>query len=153
MKTTVEVTVEVEIERPRDVVWEYITEPGTAHEWLDEFVSAELVSEGPPGVGSIVSYTIMPGPRTGTWEMTEWDPPHRLAWDGPPLPSMGGAGRPRGYFELVATGEHSTHLTVCYRPELSGVLVLLRPYIAWWLRKQRRIDQDKLKAILEADER
>ena len=153
MKTTVEVAIEIEIARPREAVWEFIADPARSHEWLEEFVSSHQVSEGPPGVGSVVSYTIKPGPRTGTFEVVEWDPPRRLAWDGPPLRSMGGAARPRGSFELTEAGDGGTRFVATYHPELLGLLVLLRPYLNRWLRRQRRIDAQKLKAILEADGR
>ena len=150
MKTTVEVAIEIDIARPRQAVWEFIADPERLPEWLDEFVSAHKVSDGPPGVGTITSYTIRPGPRTGTTELVEWDPPRRLAWDGPPIASMGGRARPRGHFDLTETGADSTRLVCTFRPELQGVLVLLRPYMSRWLRRQRRIDAQKLKSILEA---
>jgi hypothetical protein len=38
-----------------------------------------------------------------------------------------------------------------YRPELTGTLVLLRPYLKRWLRRQRRADAQTLKALIEAD--
>ena len=150
MKTAIEVSVGIDIARPRAAVWEFLADPARMPEWLDEFVSSELTSDGPPGVGSVVRYTITPGPRTGTFELIEWDPPRRLAWDGPPLRSMGGAARPRGHFELTEAGEGETRLVATYRPELQGVLVLLRPYLARWLRRQRRADAEKLRALLEA---
>jgi uncharacterized protein YndB with AHSA1/START domain len=150
VRTTVEATVEIDIARPREVVWAFVTDPARSPDWIDEFVESHQVSEGDPGVGAVLSYTIEPGPRTGTMEVTEWDPPRRMAFEGPPLRSMGGAGRPRGSFELTERPD-GTHLVCTFRPELLGVLVLLRPYMRRWLRRQRTADALKLKAILEAD--
>ena len=152
MKATVEARVEVDIARPREAVWAFITDPARSPDWIDEFVESHQVSPGEPRVGTVVSYTIEPGPRTGTMEVTEWDPPRRMAFEGPPLRSMGGAGRPRGSFEL-SEGPAGTHLVCTFRPELLGLAVLLTPYMRRWLRRQRAADALKLKAILEADDR
>jgi hypothetical protein len=35
----------------------------------------------------------------------EWEPGHRLVWDGPPLRWHVGAARPRGYFEVAHVGQ------------------------------------------------
>ena len=153
MKTTVELTLEVEIDRPREAVWEFLAEPEHSPQWLEEFVESHRVSAGPPGVGSVFSYTITPGPRTGTAEVVEWDPPRRFAFEGPPLRSMGGGAAPRGFFELTEAGAGTTRLAITFRPVLTGFAVLLKPYVRRWLRRQRRLDLAKLKAILEADDR
>jgi hypothetical protein len=58
--------------------------------------------------------------------------------------------RPRGYFEVLDAGEGHTWLISCYRPESQGGMVLLAPLTKRWLRRQRRIDGDRLKALLEA---
>jgi uncharacterized protein YndB with AHSA1/START domain len=152
VRATVEARVEVDIARPREVVWGFVTDPAHSPDWLDEFVESHQVSEGEPRVGSVVSYTIKPGPRTGTMELTEWDPPRRMAFEGPPLPMMGGTGRPRGSFDLTEHTE-GTHLVCTFQPELAGLPVLLKPYLRRWLRRQRTADAANLKAILESDER
>ena len=71
MRATVEATIEVDIARPRAAVWEFVTDPARSPEWIDEFLDSHLVSAGEPGLGSVVSYTIKPGPRTGTMEVTD----------------------------------------------------------------------------------
>ena len=148
LRTSIEVTVEVEIERPPDAVWSYLADVERIPEWVGEFKAAHEDSDGPTGIGTIVHYTVE-GDRSGTWEVTEWDPPHKVAWDGPPLPWAGGGARPRGSHSLAAAGEGRTLLVSRYEPELIGTPVLLRPYLAWWLRRQRREDAQVLKATLE----
>jgi carbon monoxide dehydrogenase subunit G len=152
VRTTVHVTVEVDIERPREAVWAFVSDITRAPEWIEEFVESHLASGGEPQVGSIVSYTIEPGPRTGTMELTEWDPPRRLAWDGPPLRSMGGGIAPRGSVELSERGAGRTHLVWDVQPALTGLTVLLKPYLQRWARRHRGADAQKLKAMLEADD-
>ncbi len=149
MRTSIEGSVEIEIERPPEVVWSYVTDPQRMPEWLGEFKEAHDESDSPRGVGSVARYTVE-GDRSGTFEIVEWDPPHRMAWDGPPLPWAGGGARPRGSHTLAEAGEGRTLLVSRYEPELIGTLVFLSPYLKWWLRRQRRKDAQTLKANLEA---
>jgi uncharacterized protein YndB with AHSA1/START domain len=153
VRTTARLTAEVDIERPRETVWAFVSDPTRAPEWIEELVESHLVSEGEPRVGSVVSYTITPGPRTGTFELSEWDPPRRMAWDGPPMRMMRGGAEPHGSFELTERGAGATHLVCTFEPAVTGIPVLLKPYLVWWLRRQRGADVQKLKAILEADDR
>jgi hypothetical protein len=44
--------------------------------------------------------------------MVEWEPGHRLAWDGPPCHLSGGAARPRGYFEGPTLGRDAPDSSV-----------------------------------------
>ncbi len=151
MKTQVEVTAEVEIDAPRDAVWAVITDTERLPEWFEEFESAHQESPGPPGPGSVVRYTIRQGHRSGTFEIVEWEPGSKISWNGPPLAWMGGAMRPRGSHELSDAGEGRTRYTGHFRPELSGLQVLLRPYLKRWIRRARRASTLKLKAMVEAD--
>jgi len=148
LKTNIEVTVEVEIDQPIQAVWSYLSDTERIPEWIREFKEAHEEPNGPTGVGTVVHYTVE-GDRSGTFELVEWVPPHRLAWDGPPLPWAGGGARPRGSHDLTKGGEGRTLLVSRYEPELIGTLVLMRPYLKWWLRRQRRKDAQTLKALLE----
>jgi uncharacterized protein YndB with AHSA1/START domain len=149
MRTRIAVAVEVEIGRPQQAVWSYISETERAPEWLEEFTEAhEEEADSPTGVGTVVHYTVK-GDRSGTLEIVEWDPPNKVAWDGPPLPWAGGGTRPRGSHSLTEAGEGRTLLVSRYQPELIGPPVFMRPYLSWWLRRQRRKDAEALKATLE----
>ncbi len=120
VRTSIEVIVEVEIERPPSVVWSFITDAERLPEWFDEFEAAHEESGGPAGVGTVVRYTVAPGHRTGTFETVEWDPPRRVAWDGPPLRWAGGGARPRGSHALAQAGEGRTLFVGHYRPRPSS---------------------------------
>ena len=148
MRTSIEVSVAVEIGRPVEAVWSYLTDTPRMPEWISEFEEAHEETDRPTGVGTVVRYALE-GNRSGTWEVVEWAPPHRYAWDGPPLPWAGGGARPRGSHTLTEAGEGRTLLVTRYEPELIGTLVLLRPYLWWWLRRQRPKDAQVLKAALE----
>src|SRR5919198_258806 len=107
-RTSVDVEIAVEIERSRDEVWAFVSNFERLPEWLEEFEAVVKESEGPIGKGTVFRYTLSPGPRSATFEIVEWDPGRRFAWDGPPLPWRGGASRPRGFFEVIPTGERRT---------------------------------------------
>lgn len=150
MRTSIEEIFEVEIERSPSEVWLFIADVERLPEWFAEFESAHKESDGPTGIGTVVRYTLKPGRRSDTFEIVEWDPPRRLAWDGPPLRSVGGGLRPRGSHELAEAGEGRTLLVSRYHPELSGTQVLLRPYLRRWVRRERRASAQALKALVEA---
>ncbi len=150
MRTSIEVIVEVEIERPPSAVWSFMNDVARLPEWVSEFRAVRQESDGPPGLGAVVRYTLRSGERSGTWEVVEWDPPRRVAWDGPPLRWAGGAARPRGSHDLTQAGEGRTLLVSRYRPELSGAQVLLKPYLQRWLRRERLASAQALKALVEA---
>jgi uncharacterized protein YndB with AHSA1/START domain len=149
VKADIDLTVEIEVDAPREDVWAFISDPNRLPEWFSEFESAEQVSEGPSGLGSIVRYTITPGSRSSAFETVEWEPGSRLSWDGPPLKWMGGGGRPRGSFQLADAGEGRTRFTGHFHPELSGTQVLLLPYLKRWLRRERTASLAKMKALVE----
>lgn len=151
MRTSVDVAIEVEIARPRSAVWSFLSDAERSPEWLDEFVSSRQESEGPPGIGTVVRYTVDPGQRSGTYEIVEWVPEQKLAWDGPALRWAGGGARPRGSFTLTDAGRGKTRLLCRFQPELIGTLVLLRPYLKRWLKRQRSKDVQTLRALLESE--
>src|ERR1700682_4830191 len=149
MRRTIQVKVEVQIARPPEEVWAFISDVERAPEWLEEFHTVVKQSDGPIGQGTVFRYTLEPGHRSSTLQIVEWEPERRLAWDGPPLKWHGGAARPRGYFEVTDTGGGYARLVSCYQPLLTGTMALLAPVMKRWLRKQRLTDTARLKTLLE----
>jgi uncharacterized protein YndB with AHSA1/START domain len=150
LSTSLDVEVAVEIERPVADVWAFVSNAERLPEWLDEFEAVVKESDGPVGKGTVFRYTVSPGHRSATVEVTDWQPERRFAWDGPPLPWLGGGTRPRGSFEVVPIGEDRTRLLTRFQPVLIGTNALMRPYLGRWLRKQREVDIRRLKQLLEA---
>ena len=149
MKTEIDVTVQVEIAASRAAVWTFITDPERLPDWFEEIESAHQESDGPPGLGTVTRYVLQPGHRSGTMEVVEWEPESKLAWDGTAVRGTGGASRPRGSFQLTDAGADRTLFTGRIRPELSGMQVLLRPYLKHWIRRARRDSALKLKGMVE----
>jgi uncharacterized protein YndB with AHSA1/START domain len=150
VKTSIDEIVEVEIDRPLVAVWSFIADFERISEWIEEYTETRKESDGPVGLGTVVRYTLERGNRSATWEIVEWDPPHLMAWDGSPLGWMRGAARPRGSHQLTEIGEGRTRVVSHYRPELSGALVLLKPYLSRWVRRERGKTGQMLKALIEA---
>jgi uncharacterized protein YndB with AHSA1/START domain len=151
VRTSIEAIVEVEIGRARLDVWSFLSDAERMPEWIGELRAVRQESEGALGLGTVVRYTLDPGNRSGTFEIVEWDPPRRLAWEGPPLSWAGGGLRPRGSHELAEAGEGRTLLVSRYHPEVIGMAVLLRPYLKRWLRRERSASAQALKLALEAE--
>lgn len=152
MAKALDVAVEVEIACSQSELWSLVSDLERLPEWIGEFESARKQTDGPTGVGTIMRFTIQPGARSGTLEIVEWDPPHRWAWDGPPLRWAGGAARPRGSHEVSVTPDGRALLTSRFQPVLTGTNALLGPYLKRWLRRQRRADYEALKRRLEGGE-
>ena len=64
MKRTVEVEIEVQIARPSEEVWAFVSDFERLPDWLEEFSEGVTLSDGPLGEGAIFRYTIEPGHRS-----------------------------------------------------------------------------------------
>jgi uncharacterized protein YndB with AHSA1/START domain len=71
----------IEIARPPDEVFSYVTDPSRFAEWQDDVVSGRIQGEGPPGVGTRIITTRRIGRTelTQTQEITEMSPPRSWA--------------------------------------------------------------------------
>lgn len=100
----------VEISRPPEDVFSYVSDVSRFHEWNESLVRARLQGDAPVGVGSRLTQTrrIGRGERTMTMEVTEYNPPRSWAFrgiDGPIRaigkgsvePLEGGAGSSRSF--------------------------------------------------------
>src|SRR5215211_4004572 len=82
----------LEIARPPDQVFSYVTDPSRFSEWQDDVVCVRTAGGRPPGVGSTFTTIRRIGrtERTMTQEITEVNPPRSWAArgvDGPIRPS------------------------------------------------------------------
>ena len=80
--TATDVQQTVEVDAPRERVWELLTDPAELPRWWPD--AAELE----PRVGGRVVLTFGPGDITG--EVTSWEPPARLGftWEASNLPGI-----------------------------------------------------------------
>src|SRR6266540_3458483 len=75
------IVITVEIARPPDEVFSYVTDPSRFAEWQQDIVSGHMDESGMPHKGSRFSTTRRIGraDRTTTSEITEIDPPRTWA--------------------------------------------------------------------------
>ncbi|MET9828240.1 SRPBCC family protein [Streptomyces sp. NPDC006385] len=138
----------IDVDRPPDEVYAYITDPSHLPEWQLSAVSAEQLDEGPVHTGSRVRVTRRIGTRERqmTVEFDELDPPR--SWD---LHGVDGPVRPRthGEIEPLDDGRRS-RVTIDIDFEGHGVGKLLVPLVVRpQIRKELPRDEQLLKDKLE----
>lgn len=142
----------VEIGRPPEVVFPYVTDPAHFGEWQEGVVSG--ATEGPGGVGSLCTMTRKIGgaERTSMSKITEYEPPRRWAIegiDGPiradvrvsvdPVSGGGGSGGPADLSRVTIWLDFHGH----------GFGKLIAPMVRSQARKEVPESCQKLKARLE----
>jgi uncharacterized protein YndB with AHSA1/START domain len=138
----------VEIDRPPQEVFAYVSDMARHPEWQEKLLTATVEGEGPIRVGTRVKQTrrVGGGTRTFTLEVTEHDPPNRLAFRG-----IDGPVRPQGKitFEPLDGGQR-TRYSAQLDFEGRGPGVLFAPLVRRDARKQLPDSLQRLKQKLEA---
>lgn len=138
----------IEISRPPDDVFSYVTDPSALPEWQESLVAIRREDDAPVAAGSRVVMTRRVGPRERemTMELTELTRPSRWVArgvDGPVRAIVNGTIEPLG------NGERS-RVTIALDFEGRGIGKLLVPLV---VRRQARAElprnQQRLKELLE----
>jgi uncharacterized protein YndB with AHSA1/START domain len=139
------VTHSVTIDRPVEVVFDYLADNDNVTRWKKGLVEVRRTSEGPPGVGTTeVHVSEFLGRRSEVGhEITEYEPGRLMAFKttSGPFPAT-------GRFILDGAGG-GTRLTIETEGEAHGVYALLGPLLAWLSKRQLQRDFGLLKARLE----
>jgi uncharacterized protein YndB with AHSA1/START domain len=139
----------IEIARPPEDVFSYVTDPSRLPEWQESVVSVRSEGDAPRAVGSRSVITRRVGRREVpmTVELTEFNPPSSWGLRGIDGPVRGIV---RGTVEPVGDGERS-RVTITLDFEGHGIGKVLVPLI---VRRQAQAEtprnQQKLKERLEA---
>ncbi len=139
----------IEIARPPEDVFPYVTDSSRLAEWQESIVSTRLEGGGPPTVGSRVSVTRRIGraERTMTVELTELNPPRSWAVRGIDGPIRGNV---RGTIEPLDDGARS-RVTIELDLEGHGIGKLLVPLVVRrQAQKELPKNQQNLKERLES---
>lgn len=109
----------VVIDLPRAHVWEFLTDPANAARWLPNLRCIEMITDGPPGVGSKYRETrrFKGRDNVAEVEVTAWEPPVVYA-AGMPYAGMFFEYR----YELSSPTETSTHVALIARAEPRSTL-------------------------------
>jgi uncharacterized protein YndB with AHSA1/START domain len=136
-----------QVGRPRNEVFEFLTNVENLPRWQSEVVSVERLTSGPLRIGAQFSETAKVGP----WRLvivgsvTDIKPNERFAFQA----RSSGPLDCEVHFDLqpVAGG---TRVTVSGTARLKGFWRLLQPLLAGELRKQTRTELATMKLLLEA---
>ncbi len=138
----------VEIGRSPDDVFAYLDQLDRHGEWQDQIVSVQVETDGPTRVGSRAAETrrMRGGKVKSTYEITEHDPPRRVAFR-----VISGPVRPSGTITVEPVGDGSrSRLTLELDFAGHGIGKLLAPLAMRDARKRVPQDQTRLKERLES---
>jgi uncharacterized membrane protein len=141
------VTARIEINRPPEVVFDYIAQLDRHGEWQPAIVSARKEPPGPTRLGTrnIETRRVPGGPREFVSEITQYDPPRILSFQG-----VDGPVRPRGTVNVDPIGDGSrSRVTLKLDFVGRGFGRLFAIFAEWQARNSVPHDQARLKEILE----
>jgi uncharacterized protein YndB with AHSA1/START domain len=142
----VDVSTEIEIDRPRSEVASYASDPDNATAWYENIERAEWQTEPPLAVGSRVAFVarFLRRRLAYTYEVRELVPGERLVMstaDGPfPMETT---------YTWADTPGGGTRMTLRNRGRPAGFSQLVAPLMATAVRRANRKDLERLKRILE----
>jgi carbon monoxide dehydrogenase subunit G len=137
----------VTINRPRDLVFDFVSDPANDARWRKGSRCAEWTSPGPVGVGSTMRSVdrVMGREIEGTSEITAWDPPRMYAFR-----SLGSS-FPAEFRLKFAPLDGRTRLTMVGRIEFRGILKLFEWLFGGQVRRQVEDDLETLRRLLESE--
>ena len=106
----------ISISAPREVVWDYVTDPDNYLEFMDGLTRWESQDRGKMELGSRFRMLLQVGSAEvgGLIEIVEWDPPGDLAWS-----SVTGVDQ-RGRWRLRELSPRSTRVTFRFAYGVAG---------------------------------
>jgi uncharacterized protein YndB with AHSA1/START domain len=137
------------ISRPRSEVFDHIAHAERLPEYVTDFAWVKQVSPGEPARGTKYGYKMKRGAAESTFEWTEFEPPSKLAWHGPPAKAGPGSMEPAGSWELADEGE-GTRVTLVMAPTPGGLFKLMAPLMSGSMRKGNARALELLKQQVES---
>jgi uncharacterized membrane protein len=138
----------IEIARSPEDVFAYLDQLDRHGEWQSRIVEVRVDTEGPTRAGSRATEKrqVPGGPREFTYEITEHDPPRRVAFRG-----LNGPVRPVGTVTVEPLGDGSrSRVTLEFDLVGHGAGKLIAPIARRDARRQIPMDQVRLKERLES---
>ena len=142
-----EFAIEIEIERPVEVVFAVLVDLDKAPDWNPGLTEVRRTSDGPLGVGSTMVYVgrFLGRSYESPATCTEFIPGEKLS-------TMSTAGpfhlEVESTLDAIASG---TRLTSLYRGESRGFFKLAEPVVIHLTKRQFEAASENLKALLEAN--
>jgi uncharacterized membrane protein len=143
----VDVLTEVVIDRPVEVVAEYVGDPSNAPEWYANIESVRWLTEPPVAVGSRMDFVAhFLGRRLAyTYEVVELVPLERLV-----MRTAQGPFPMETSYEWAPSGQGQTRMSLRNRGEPSGFAGVAAPLMSAAMRRANQKDLARLKALLES---
>lgn len=145
------VVVEIHIAAPPQRVWDYVMDPGRAHEWVTIVRGTGTYDDGPLRAGFHMDQTLcLRGVKFKVhWTLEEADAPNYARWEGV------GPARSKAVIEERVTAANGGS-TLYYRNEFKSPLGPLGAAASWALvggipEKEANASLRRLKAILESE--
>jgi uncharacterized protein YndB with AHSA1/START domain len=142
------ITESIEIERSPEDVFAYLDQLERHGEWQSGIDETRVETEGPTRVGSraVDTRKVPGGPRAVTYEVTEHDPPRKVAFRG-----VDGPVRPVGTVTVEPVGDGSrTRVSLALDFQGHGLGKLFAPFARRQAAKEVPQDQARLKERLES---
>jgi ligand-binding SRPBCC domain-containing protein len=142
-----DVTTEIEIDRPREEVAEFATDPDNATAWYENIKAVEWKTAKPVAVGSRIAFVarFLGRKLAYTYEVRQMAPGERFVMstsEGPfPMETT---------YTWSDTPAGGTRMTLRNRGEPSGFPRLFAPLMARAMRRANRKDLARLKLLLES---
>jgi uncharacterized protein YndB with AHSA1/START domain len=142
------ITHSVEINRRPEEVFAYLEQLDRYVEWQENLISTRVETEGPTRVGSrgVDRRKVQGGPRDIPFEVTEHDPPRKLAFRG-----TAGPVRPAATLTVEPVGDGSrSHVSLALDLQGHGFGKLVAPFARRGAAREVLQDHERLKSRLEA---
>jgi hypothetical protein len=143
---SVDVTTEIEIERPRAEVAAFASDPDNASAWSRNIKAVEWKSPRPAAVGSQIAFVahFLGQPLAYTYEVTELVPDERFV-----MGTSDGAFPMETTYTWEDTPSGGTRMTLRNRGAPSGFSKVGAPLMSTAMRRENRKDLKRLKSLLE----
>ena len=148
------VSATVEINRPPEQVWRYLTEDDLLKSWISGLEEVRHVTPGPMGVGTKLALGERYGGELTRMEMTinGFEPARTIKFN------IVGGDRSAAFTEngeyVLVDEDSRTRLTLSATSVYNGFLLrLMEPYITYTAQKKVEGDLARLKSLLEAEPR
>jgi hypothetical protein len=146
---SVDVSVEIDIRRPRDVVASYAAEPDNATTWYVNIKDVQWKTPRPLTLGSQFAFTarFLGRTLTYTYEVVDFVPDRRFV-----MRTAQGPFPMETTYEWEDVGDGSTRMKLRNRGEPSGFSGIAAPMMSMAMKRANTKDLKRLKAVLESQD-
>jgi carbon monoxide dehydrogenase subunit G len=139
----IEVEASTVVDAPPEWVWDYISDLGKMTEWDPGTIKVDW--HPPVAVGSVAVVTAQQfGKRVVNWEVTEWEPGHKIG-----CRVKSGGTIVRAAYTIEPAEGSKTRLSRWASVEVGGLLRLISPLVTRKTRNERSAEIENVKRIVE----